>query len=490
MKKLLNLLIALTAILSLYSCSQEDNFISSEELENNENVEKALLLADSIYEPITPIEVDSARLLEYIKFKEKYLSNIISDKINLTKKSLMTRSTYSEPYIESTVDDNIYAIRDMPVQIRAKGGGNTGNYLLATNGKGRELTFLRTSPRSSRVRPSSRPEPQVHKFYFRALPASTGVSYLLYSNWERTPISVGVINNDNNNPILYARQDESGSISSAAFKFYPASQKGYLVWQSESLIAQGSSGNWWDIYYKVAENRNNNKTGFSQYAKNQAQEWQLTPDQIFNVDNISFQGSYNTKIISSRDEKLRQAIDNPFSNTVIPESWLLFDKEVKEESTFMTKEGIHFNLSNNKKYRLPSAFKNNIITLPSQNSPANGIYSESKQYIDKKLDSFVKLNDMQPRERCEAVFSYTRYEIEVDFTVDISCVYASTNRKTTLKGVWRGVVYVDERKPVYYEFYNMDTNQLLETGYLDISNTTSATTKSAANVPTIKRKVK
>ena len=57
------------------------------------------------------------------------------------------------------------------------------------------------------------------QFFFKILPASSGIPYLIYSKETGTPLSVGQYENDPNNKVLFARSNNTGSLMSAGTLF-------------------------------------------------------------------------------------------------------------------------------------------------------------------------------------------------------------------------------------------------------------------------------
>lgn len=472
MKKITSIILSSLCMIFLFlSCQSDlDSDLESkiEELELATEA-KTKVLAEEITEPIEPLEIDPTLFDQYLEFKKKNNFQLPQPMTAYANQPM----TYSNYYYESTLDDNIYAIRDIPVTLYLRGGGNL---ILSTDGKGKELIFLQKPPGASTGGGRTQRVKQTDYFYFKAIPSTTGVPYLLYSYVEETPISVGTYSNNPNNPVLFTTKDENGPLYSASFTFSPSNHNGYLKWQSNALIAQGGSGAWWDTYYKVAENRGN-RTGFSQYSGNAAQEWIITPNKTFNLDDLQFSNSHNTRVIRQGTEKISGGDKNELKNTIRPNVNIYFPMNRQETSLFKENTGINFKLSDGgKKFRLPTIINGQINTFPSQSDPYVAEYSETEQTFIKEFNSYLGAN-LEPRTKLEAIYTYHWYDVEVDYTVKISASWSTgmrpstvSKRETTLKGIWKGRIWTDERDPVYYRFINLDTNQIIEEGYIDISN--------------------
>jgi hypothetical protein len=464
-----------------YSCSRENDILPDKN--DFAELKSALSSIDSveIADPIEQIEVDSMRFAEYMKFKKNRelleIQSMFSEERKLSGQ-IKSASAIASYYVESTISDNIYAIRDLPVTIRTKSGTS-----ISTNGKGRELAVNagrggrqsaeieeQAYPYAGSGRPSRPSYTNKFKFYFKTFPASSGIPYILYSKQENTPVSVGTYSKDPDNPVLYTRDNSSGSLYMASFDFLPSNTKRYVKWQSNGLIAQGNSGNWSDIYYKVAEVRNYNKTGVSKWNGSSTQECSITPGATFTVDDIEFSNSYNTRIVNQGSIKVSGGEQNDFNNTYLPNVNVKFYKDVEDKSRFEEHSCIAFSLkTDGKKFPLPTIINGAINTWPSQSTPRVALYEEKQQIIPKQLQGFIATS-LDPRTKMEAIYTYRWYDVEVDYSVKISYSNRSDVRRTTLKGIWKGRIWIDPKEPVLYKFINLNNNQVIEQGEIDISN--------------------
>lgn len=112
----------------------------------------------------------------------------------LQQDMLSVKGLRSLPQPDETFDDtywqNMFAIRELPATIKVRtiaSKGSTPGYLyLYCTGKSKEVVLSNTN------------HPVYSRFYIKALPLSTGIPYLIYSQAAQTPLSVGYYNNKPN----------------------------------------------------------------------------------------------------------------------------------------------------------------------------------------------------------------------------------------------------------------------------------------------------
>ncbi|MDR1501576.1 MAG: hypothetical protein LBT43_03875 [Prevotella sp.] len=320
---------------------------------------------------------------------------------------------------------NIWAIRELPITLQARGQANTGNRYLSTNGKGKEVTLVN----------SARSDDQ--KFYLRVLPASSGIPYLIYSYKEKTPISVGQYSSNPDNKILFTTKDESGSMYSASWDLIPSeSYKGYFAIQSESYLGQSDPNNMWSVFNYVLEVRNDNKLGYAKYSKKAQQEFLPKPDARFVLQEITY--DTNSAIITEGTPL--KIVSNDRNISVEPKTYSIpVSKSFTETSYFSEKKSIDFNLSNPSKcYQRPTVEANRIV-LPNTTTKYDAMYkTTSTQNITKTLSFNIEGN---APERCliEVTSSVKTYNVSINYT--IKGTYS--DREIKLSGTWRGTVILD-----------------------------------------------
>lgn len=453
MKKILYFISTVLLFLSisfLNSCSQEDEILDPENFAEakamiNQTIDSLIFECDSIIPIVVNPDSIKSRLFEKLYG--------IRQENQPEKLSVQTRASYV-----SSMDDrddnfwtNMYAIRELPVTLQARSGANTANRFLSTNGKGKDITLVGAATNNRQ------------KFYFKILPASSGIPYLIYSQQERTPVSVGQYKNNPKNKILYVRPDDKGSLYSAGWDLIPSAYgySGYYAIQSESYIGQSDPNNMWSIFYHVIEVKNDNKTGYAQYSKKGQQEFLIKPDAKFSLYDVEF--DQQSAVITERV--------NPYKivTTAKNTSWnpaavdIIINQNLSENSTFQQKKTVALDLSHpNFLYPRPTVVAGRIV-YPTSTTKKDAPYAaNTTQKISKKIYYKDKID---APERClieHSTFIKT-YDIKVNFTAKARyTVVRGDVREAKFSGTWTGVVYMSPEvsKPVTTQrFFNLDTNE-------------------------------
>lgn len=364
-------------------------------------------------------------------------------------------STYSpEDYYDEYFSTNMRAIRELPFYLQARGGGNTGNRYLTTNGKRKEVTL------------TSGVYNNAQKFYVRVLPATSGIPYVLYSYQERTPLVVGYWKNDPNRKMLMP--DDKDQISMmTSWDFVRTDYRGYYAIQNQGYIGQSDPSNPWSIFYHVLQVNNNNVLGYSQYKKQASQEFLLKPDAYFTLKNIEFVNPYSAKVTQRENFVVEQAYTNPSPQA--QRTNLEFSKIVQENSYFREKNTIAFNVYNsNIQFARPNVTLGKIDLTPNMTVPKDTYYKANQYvYMDKKLYNIVPVV-VKPRHKLIMYYSYKVFDVECDYIATI--IYG--DREAKIAGRWSGKLYIDEIFDPEFEEINLATNRTVRSGKVNVKNAT------------------
>lgn len=418
-------------LLGMFSCSGNDSEILNE---SNHNALKSstLLQSDSLL--ITPLVVDSTML----------------------SKSKKTR-VYSSPADDDEyLSSNMYAIRELPILIFARGHGNTGNSFLSTNGPGKEMSL------------ACFPTTINQKFYLRILPASTGIPYLIYSYATNTPLTVGQYSNNPNNKVLYVPKDNSGSLSASSWDLIRSAYNGYFAIQSEFYLGQSDSKNPWSVFNYTLEAEDDNKLGYAKYTQKPQQEFLLIPYNKFTLDYIEFDKT---------------------SATVTKQSPLVvvsYGKNESEERRNFTLKAIHYandrsffsessalkiSIANPRdSFYLPTVVAEHLVPpapVKPEDDPAPVreeremfYYTDQTQNISRPL-KFEINGTAAPNSLIEATSYLENYTVSANYIAHLSCKVSDTDiREIKLKGRWYGTIYTTKRDNNYpndlIKFFDLD----------------------------------
>jgi hypothetical protein len=439
MKKTIKLLLAIIAAVSiLYACNNEEDYTDLLKAKNDLTSNELKVNMDSLSSEegeIIPIEVNP----DSIKSKLQIRS-----------------SSYN-----SSLSDNLRAIRDLPISLKVRGGiaarcgssirpdgtrppAGQKNWYLATNGKGKELTLVPSV--------GSRTQAQ---FYLKILPATSGIPYLIYSRKENTPISVGQYSNNPDKKVLFVRPNNSEPYNSASWDIIDATNNpGYVVIESQSYIGHGSSGNWQDIFYYVVEGKSNKTLGFGKYQQKATQEFMITTINTFALKKIEYVNENAAKVTPRTNYGITRSYTNTKHSRVSYD--MKFEEDISENSYFKEQKNINFKLSGlDTKFKRPSVIQGKIDLIPSENVKADALYTSSEK-INNTLSSTLPLS-VPPRTKIEVIYFFKTYNVEANYEATIEY----NTRTAKLKGVWNGVIHVDEI-PVSghrYKMTNLDTGE-------------------------------
>lgn len=420
-------------VIGISSCSQEEYELNKA---NNQQT-KSMLKSDSICldSTITPLIVNPDSI-----------------------KQPLTRA-YSSPYEDQYFSTNMWAIRDLPISIQARGKANTSNRYLSTNGKSKEITLAMSINHRSNQQ----------LFYLRVLPASSGIPYLIYSYKDKTPISVGQYNSNPNNKILFTLPNASGSLYSASWDLIPSAYKGYFAIQSQSYLGQTDPNNMWSVFNYVLEIKNDNKIGYAKYSKKAQQEFLITPIHSFTLNYIEFHkdGATVTKkaplkvVTYSKNESDER---RPFT---IEAAHYAYDTSSFSESSFLK---IPIGNSQTTFYRpiveaehfvAPSPVKPSEDPAPVREK-RDMIYSSKTQKILNTL-SFKINGTALPNSLIEATSYLENYIVSAKYTAHMTYKYNGEEREVKINGVWHGTIYTNIRDNKYpkdiIKFFDLDDGE-------------------------------
>lgn len=408
MKKILYPFFAVVGLLGMSSCSQDEGGILNEDSYSKIET-RALNIEDSV-SVITPYVTDSSLIAKMqVKVAPVYYDE-------------------SDPFFSS----NMYAIREMPVTIQARGNSK----YLTFNGAGKEVTLSNTQSR----------------FYLKVLPASSGIPYLIYSSSTNTPLSVGQYDSDPNNKVLYVRKDNSGSLMSADWDLIPSSSyKGYFAIQSQSYLGQVSADNPWSVFYYVLETKNNEKLGYGQYTKQASQEFLITPTDKFKVNYLEFHKE-GAKVNKQPALKV-----TTYSRNESEEKRAFTIQAVHyadDESRFSESSLLKVSISNptDTFYRPIVEAERIVLPLPVKpeddpdpvRSVADMVYSTTNKKIKTKL-AFNIDGKAEPNSSIEVTSYLENYSVSVPYTAYMTYTHNNEERLFKMSGTWYGKIYTTIR---------------------------------------------
>lgn len=416
--------------ITLFSCNAETFNFEQDEMDESSMAlkSKAVVLTDSIGEILEIEETDKSKALKDM----------------LEKNKLRTRSSYyGDPNYDEYFDNNLWQIRELPMLIRSR-ATNSGKQYLTAGGKNAEIYL------SSRIIRSN----SVQKFYLKKYSATTGLSNVIYSYSNGTPLAAGYYTNNPDHNILYVKPDASGSLYTADWDISPVSTPGYVQIINKGLIAQGSSGAWYDIYYKVMGVGASNKITFDKYVSgNASQEFELLLENGFTIESLEFVNDYSATITRIADGTVTDRETNRDYN--VKRFDFPLTKLGNASSSFVQKKNINFNLTNSKEFKAkrPEIINGELLLLPSISSPACLSYDQSDYAENTGRPASISVN-IPARSSVVYTYKIAAYRVSSDYKL----IASYKDRKITLSGKWTGVIYSDDISSLDYVITPLDSN--------------------------------
>ena len=430
MKKSFYYFFVVAVLLGMFACSQDEVEIFHES--DVFKIETKALNGEDSLSVIIPLVIDS-NLIEMAKAKKAAVYYNADD------------PDYSS---------NMYAIREMPIYIRAR--GNEG--FLSSNGIGKEITL------------SSRINFRTCRFYLKVLPSSSGIPYLIYSNDTGTPLSVGQFENDPNNKVLFARSNNTGSLMSADWDLIPSSSyKGYFVIESQSYLGQADPNNPWSIFNYVLETKSDVKLGFGQYTKKPEQEFSISPVDDFTLHHIEFHKDGSTVTKRAPMKLITYGKNQTDEKRPFTIKGALY---AKDEYSFTENSALKIipNNASDMYYRPTVEAESLVLPLPvaPKDDPdpirekTDMLYSTTTQIIERTLS--FDIEGLAPANcKIEATSFLENYNVSAKYTAYMTCNYGGSERLVKINGTWRGVICTTLRDDKYpkdlFRFLDLDTGE-------------------------------
>lgn len=437
MGNILKFLLVMSCIsLSLYSCENEieSDFQSSAE-EIDLSPKTRALETDSLGLG----NVELSQMTDELKSLKEKMNKLKSAKVGAA-------SNNYEQYLPI----NMWAIRELPITF------TIGTGYLSSNGRGEKVGFLHPY-RSQTVG-------VYEKFYIKIPASMVGIPYLIYSSQSGTRLAVGHYTSNPEQKILLAMNNNSTEGAMDSWDIIPATNNpGKYVIQNELYIGQGSSGSWWDIFNYVVEARGDN-VGFNKYSQKEEQEFSITPDASFTLNNLEFINTYSA-VVSQKDNLAIQLATTNSSSQSKREN-LEFEKTVEETSYFEEEKGIAFRVSaSDLKFARPTVTLGEIDLIPNIQIPADTKYERNVHKVfERKLHQLVPVV-VKPRTKLVMTYYYKVFDVSIDYVATI--LY--NDREAKLPGRWSGRIYVDEIFEPDFEEINLDTQRSVK-GKVNIRN--------------------
>lgn len=393
--------------------------------ENSIENETAALNSKLVPEPDAALVANTDTLKDLFVVEETAELKALKERMKELAGAKLKADLLSNDYVTS---DNLWAMRELKFVIKSKDNNGGRNYL-STNGAGKEMTFEYKKGGSS--------FDISQQFYFKIRPSTGGIPYLIYSEKDKTPITVGSYGGSTNY-LLMTKKEDTGSVFGASWDLKAATNSpGYMIIENQDLVGQGTGG-WGDIYYYVAQMGSDNKTSLGKYTQNAKQEFAISPVDSFELKEIKYINEYSARATPRTNLEVKASYTNTKTSRVDYD--MPITPTVNENSNYYERKTIAFGIKNVDKimFKRPEVIKGKVFLEPSQNSEALAHFSPSHT-ITRKLNTILPLS-VPRRTRIDVIYYYAVYDVEAEF--EMTAVY--NNVQVKLVGTWNGRLHVDE----------------------------------------------
>ncbi|MDR0546029.1 MAG: hypothetical protein LBG77_00340 [Dysgonamonadaceae bacterium] len=254
-------------------------------------------------------------------------------------------------------------------------------------------------------------------------------------NGSKKLLSAGTYASNPNNYVLYVK-DGSNSLG-AVWNIYPtSSETDTYVIENEDLIAQGSSGYWYDVYNLVI-GANGQKINFGQYQNKRTQQFEIRPVDTFVLESIEYINDGTAYFEQIPDFEVFVS----FSNNTSTKQTFQFSMASKatKTSTFSNTTSLSLNISTDIKCGVPVFASGKIST--SLGTSSSYTYGQSESQEDTRNYNFPI--ETEPGTKVDAKLCVSRYNLNVRYIATL--VGKNTSKKLKVEGVWSGVDCTDIR---------------------------------------------
>lgn len=376
-----------------FSCTSDTIFESFQETEENTFFTRSISISNDTTDEIIPLQGDSVLMRK--RFNAKKYANA-----------------------SSSTREELTQLDQIPIYLQIKGNTSSKQFL-NTIGEGRELTFedFRSNDLSQ-------------QFYLKILPATSGIPYLIYSRKTNTPISIGSYSSNPDVKVVYAKNASSTSLFGASWDIYSGvySTASFVI-ENEDYPRQGSSGNFYDIYYSVIT-ANNSKVSLEKYSRSPRQEFSIIPVEDFTVESVTF----NTDV-STLSETPNTVFSDRFTNNgpIDQSHTFAITDSYKETSSYSKRTSYNINVSTKVKVKVPFIADGEITTSVSEGQDFT--YGESEEKT-------ISINRSYPiivpaHYTAQMTLTLKKYTMNVDYCA--VCVGSISGRRINIRGTWTGV---------------------------------------------------
>lgn len=347
-----------------------------------------------------------------------------------------TRAYSYYPQTDEYYSSNMWAIRELPFALKVRGGSN--DLYFTTQGINKELCLTQSNN---------------SKFYLKILPSSTGIPYLIYSDYYKKPLVCGQYASNPDNKLVVVWDQENATTGS--WDLIPSSYRGYFAIENQTYFGTEDPNNPWGVYFNYAiEAKNERQLGYAKYTKQPQQEFLLDFVDSFNVKEIEFDSK---SAIVTQLEPVEIESNGQTAPVLGPsEITITATKDVKDTSAYSEKGSLIIPMTNpNQLFFRPAVVAGQFIkpgnfstgevadtTLFMPKAP----YSSMMYEIPKNL--LVKIPVQVSEPSLVKVTTYLKkYSVKADYTITLVFKKPGevNEREVKFKGTWNGIIHTTSK---------------------------------------------
>lgn len=387
-------LLSLAFITLLASCSS-DNMFDSLEMSNKEDLLVSRAKIDSSLDSnsIIPLQGDSTQM-----------------------RKVKTQTRALDP--SSMLSEELSQLNQMPIYLQVRGNTSSRNFL-DVSGEGKEVTVENFNSNNLQ-----------QQFYIKILPATTGIPYLIYSKKTNTPLSIGSYASNPNAKVVYAKPASNTSTFGCSWDILRGnySTESFVI-ENQDYPRQGSSGQWYDLYYSVIT-ANDAKISLEKYSNLPKQEFSIIPVEDFLVESVTF--DTNASTLSNAPTVV---FSDKFTNIgpIDQNHTFSITDSYKETSSYTKKTSYNINVTIKAKVEVPFVVDSEISTSVSEGQDFT--YGESEEHsfsINRSYPITVPANYI-----AQMTLTLSKYTMDVEYCA--VCVGKTSGKRINIRGMWRGV---------------------------------------------------
>ena len=357
----------------------------------------------------------------------------LNEVLNSLRQIMPMSGDEEEPEEDPYIDNNIYAIRDIPVSMNVPVSGpnsKSERRWIRTRGTGKELMldykYLKVN----------------WGFRIKPMPITTGIHNLIYSDDLKVPLTIGKLKDGT--AVLMAQENDNQLTDFVSWDIIPSKKNpGYFQIRSSRYVGQLNPSDPFSIFnYTIEASKNNNIRFARPVEGKKQQEFLILPMDTtikFRFDSVNYNFA-SAKITGPYYYDKERSIDNyTYENKDMD---VIFDFNVKEKSKYQTRYGKIFpNFIESGKLKRPVLVGQNLVE-PRGDTPKDVDYRDS---IETTIETRIFYKSPVFVNKRSTYYMTLRFQYSyVTLDYEVKAYYTDKNglqREMMMSGGWTGKIY-------------------------------------------------